>query len=806
MKRVEQGSVRRLVRAARLGALSLVTVGATGAVGCLSRPLEPVDPRITSTIIERLTQSSVDKIDLLFAIDNSRSMADKQGILAAAVPDLVKGLVNPKCLDDNGVPAASQPATPVEECPPGTRREFEPVLDIHIGILSSSIGGHGADACAVIPNDPKTASNNDGGLLLARLDANGGADVPTYQGKKFLAWDPKTRLEPPGETDVNALIGNLTDMVKGTGQIGCGYEAQLESIYRFLVDTEPYDTIAVDNQPSCADPDPTKRPDTCGKVVTSGIDATLLAQRADFMRPNSLLAIIMLTDENDCSIKESGQFYLAAQLNTSVGPYHLPAARAACQANPNDPCCRSCGQPAGKDASGAACPEDTTCATLDALSDDANLRCWDQKRRFGIDFLYPYDRYVQAFTSVTIPNRAGELVPNPIFSDLNPNDDISNVRDAGLVFLAGIVGVPWQDISRSPGSLSGGLKTADELSTPLKDINPAIDPAYADLTTWDIILGDPDGDPTTYTAPTPPADPLMVESVDPRSGTNPFTGAAIAPPGSPVGTNPINGHEYTIGSRDDLQYACIFDLPTARNCGPGSTEVSCDCSSSTNDNPLCDANPDDNGSPTLQTRAKAYPGLRELQVLKGLGGQGIVGSVCPAQVSDDTLPDFGYRPAIGAIIERLKIALGGQCLPRTLTPDDQGQVSCLILEARKSEGECTCDPNIARSDVSDEHKAAKDAAANDPVAKNAGWNCYCEIDQLTGDGLKACQTDLNPAPIINGNEAVDGWCYIDATTSPPTGDPQLVEKCPATEKRLIRFVGNGEAQAGATLFITCSGE
>jgi len=60
-------------------------------MGCLSRPVEPVEPRRTSTIVERLTQSSVDKIDLVLAIDNSRSMADKQQILAKAVPDLVAG-------------------------------------------------------------------------------------------------------------------------------------------------------------------------------------------------------------------------------------------------------------------------------------------------------------------------------------------------------------------------------------------------------------------------------------------------------------------------------------------------------------------------------------------------------------------------------------------------------------------------------------------------------------------------------------------------------------------------------------------
>jgi hypothetical protein len=119
---------------ARAALAVVATAAATGAVGCLDRPIEPIDVRTTVTIVEKLQQSSVDKIDLVLGIDNSRSMADKQSILALAIPDLVKGLVNPRCLDENGVPAQTQPAYPTEECPAGTNREFEPILDIHIGV------------------------------------------------------------------------------------------------------------------------------------------------------------------------------------------------------------------------------------------------------------------------------------------------------------------------------------------------------------------------------------------------------------------------------------------------------------------------------------------------------------------------------------------------------------------------------------------------------------------------------------------------------------------------------------------------
>lgn len=818
-------------RAAHLTAATLAITGAGAMSGCLSRELQVQDTRTTSTFVSSLTESAVDKIDLLLMIDNSRSMADKQQILAAAVPDLVKGLVNPKCVDADKPEDATLwefPASPTDKCTEGKKRDFNPVLNIHIAIITSSIGGHGSDACP----DAETFScsggatnttNNDAGHLVTRSDPCSGAPVPTYAGDKgFLAWDPESKQTPPGETNIGelainpttlavstmtpGLVPSLKDLVLGTGQIGCGYEAQNESWYRFLIDPDPYQTIIVESD----------------KATPKDIDNTLLQQRADFLRPSSLLAIIGLTDENDCSIKEYGQFYYAAQQRDRANPnknFYLPKARSECATNPNDKCCRSCGQ----DQTG--CPADPNCdgSSLDAKTDDVNLRCFDQKRRFGIDFLYPTDRYVTGLTQTLVPNRAGEMVPNPIFSDLNPSDEDSNIRDAGLVFLAYIVGVPWQDIARqdmngnpdllagldAKGNPVGGFKTAAELSA--EDANGE--------SVWKKIIGDP----ANYI---PPADPLMIESTAPRMGTNPFTGDAIAPTTAPADTNPINGHEYTPNTDmgvqkwpDDLQYACIFKLPTARDCSDPNL-VSCDCHDPLNDNPLCEPDTSKAGNPrTLQVRAKAYPGIRELSLIKEIGTQGIVGSICPKQLDNLDAPDFGYRPAIGAIIDRLKLALGGQCLPRKLNPDKDGQVQCLILEGRNTNGEhkndCDsyCGTLTARQAVSKEHKPAVNDEDVQRAAKQSNLDCFCEITQLTDgdskttndDFLTACQTQTSDAPALNG-QSVDGWCYIDATTTPPLGDPELVKTCPGTEKRKVRFVGAGNPKAGSTLFITCTGE
>jgi hypothetical protein len=789
--------------AARFAVATLVLAGAGSVFGCEERVATSIEPGDSKWTIDRLQRSAIDQIDLLLVIDNSGSMSDKQDILATTVPDLVQSLVNPRCIDARGVGAPVTPPAADDRCPDGLYREFPPILDIHIGIISSSLGGHGAATCT----RSDSVSNVDMAHLLARRDASSVLnDIPTYQGKGFLAWDPAQKLdgkenepdandgeadidEPDTDRDLNSstLVGSLRDMVKGVGQSGCGFEAQLESVYRFLADPEPYENISVQD-------------DT---VVVEGVDRTVLAQRRDFLRANSLLAILLLTDENDCSIREEGSGYLAAShRTTSNAQFHLWRPRSECALNPNDPCCRSCNQPAGECAPDPGCFDaDGTVRQLSEQEDRFNLRCFDQKRRFGFDFLYPIDRYTKAFTEWEIADRAGNLVPNPIFSDLDPNDGEISYRNAGLVFFAGIVGVPWQDLARQDadgrpdlskgldagGNAVGGFKSPDELFAPVA----------GQASTWELILGDPDN----YVRP---GDPHMHEQVGERAGANPITGATIAPSSSvDPEADPISGRERAIVGQDDLQYACVFPLPgNGRLCEPGTP---CDCEDPRNDNPLCAD--DGMGGRTLQVKAKAYPGIRELQVIKALGSQGLVGSVCPEQLDESRKgePSYGYRPALRGLTERLRPTLGGGCWSRTLEADAQGRVSCVILEARNARPTCDCDDG-ARLAVPEEHRALLDVVLADPLVKHLGWSCVCELEQLDGDALKACQETVPPAPVQTEAGDVDGWCYVDATSNPPIGNPEIAASCPKTDRRILHFVGAAEPLSDSTLFIACHGD
>ena len=88
---------------------------------------------------------SMNKVDLLFDIDNSASMGDKQAYLAQAIPDLITRLVTPNCVDSGGN-ATGIVADVAGNCTTGTV-EFTPVHDMHIGIVTSSLGPRLGDAC-----------------------------------------------------------------------------------------------------------------------------------------------------------------------------------------------------------------------------------------------------------------------------------------------------------------------------------------------------------------------------------------------------------------------------------------------------------------------------------------------------------------------------------------------------------------------------------------------------------------------------------------------------------------------------------
>ncbi len=277
--------------------------------------------------VTRLRLGAVQQMDLLFVVDSSVSMADKQALLNDAVPPLVTRLVNPLCVDPfTGIGTAT--ATPADPRPVGSEREFAPLKDLHIGVITTSLGAHGGQVCGSLapadgtPDDPRAPPAERPRRPLELSEPR----VPLLGSQGRSRASGRNRLAAPGD--------GLRLHVSAVGDDGCGYEAPLEA------------PLPVPRRSLSSGFSRNRQLSRSGTGCTQrvGVDETVLAQRKAFLRPDSVVAILMLSDENDCSIVDAGQGFLVGTLfNNGGNPFQMPRSTSTCATDSNSACCRTCG-------------------------------------------------------------------------------------------------------------------------------------------------------------------------------------------------------------------------------------------------------------------------------------------------------------------------------------------------------------------------------------------------------------------------------------------------------------------------------
>ncbi len=775
-----------------------ITAGASSlaAQGCLDRPVVPILPGQGGLVTTKIRVTNVDKVDLLLMVDNSASMGDKFSELGRRMPELIKALADP-----DKDPATGKPKT-------------QAVADLHVGIITSSLGSHGTSAC-----DPAQygAHVDDHGHLMPRATENGttgytvasvggtptAAACPAPIAASALTWafDPAKGAQYSAQAGVTGMETAVSCIVQSAKEDGCGYEAQLESIYHFLIDPAPYQTADV----AC-----TKNPagDQCmqNHITPTGVDAEIIKERAAFLRPDSLLAVVMLTDENDGSILPAGLNWLPL----AYGKGTMLRGWKGCESVPDDIepqtsadyaalwtnyKCISCFQKSPDGTTDPNCGVPWASVPLNNDVDGRNERMLQHTRRYGYNFLWGRQRYVDAFAATSVAGSDGKLAPNPIY--------LGGARTKDLVIVAGILGVPK---SLLPTNTDGT-------------------PADLSETDWDKIVSP---DPAKR-------DPHMIEQIAPRPGVQKFMGDR--------GVDAVNGGDRDVADGDDLQYACIAQRNSTVANDPAAATADCKASGSGAKNPVC--GPDVSGKGT-QPYFKSYPTLRELRVIHELQAAKV-----PAFVA--SLCDTSYSPAIQGIINKLQAALNGQCLKSVLSVDKAtGAVTCKIVEsfatdkpkgATKCEDLSTgktgyCTPGAAPCRFAQD-SAGKDsdyppvdaATAASQLQLNitavdatgiatvetvtaeaeADGNVYayskdrtqkhlvCEMLQLAGNPAigaaeqTSCLTDDN----FNLTDGSGGWCY-------ETGDNFKDAKCKAAGAiGKIRFLGSVAPSSGSEVFTLC---
>jgi hypothetical protein len=240
--------------------LGVVATASAGAVlgGCLDRDLRPLVPCVTQGFVESIEQNAVDKVDLLFMIDNSGSMAEEQASVAAELPRLVRILAS----GDRNLDGV---------------QDFQPVKDLHVGVISSDMGVAGF----TVPTCGRNAMFGDDGILINRPSTVISGCATMYP--RFLRYQPGITPKTPEEfaQDI-ACIGVL-------GTNGCGFEQQLEAVLKAVTPSSDTSITFIGGTLGHGD-----NPSTNG----------------GFIRPDSVIALVLVTDEEDCSIRNDNPMWV----------------------------------------------------------------------------------------------------------------------------------------------------------------------------------------------------------------------------------------------------------------------------------------------------------------------------------------------------------------------------------------------------------------------------------------------------------------------------------------------------------------
>jgi hypothetical protein len=247
-------------------ALGLTAVALAG-YGCFERQLKPVNPCTRSRVGDTVQVTNVDKVDLLLMIDNSNSMTEEQISIVTEIPRIINILTSGD-RDADGM------------------RDFTPARSLHVGIVSSDMGTgtvSGIESCS--------AGFGDDGIMF-----NHGST-----GTGCMASYPSAIFDFQDGRDDPATFSTAVGCVAALGTDGCGFEHQLES---------PLKALSLVPQADGSSPVTWTRPGYRPPVFLGATFGHGGAGGTNdgFMRPDSALAIIVITDEEDCSALDPSIF------------------------------------------------------------------------------------------------------------------------------------------------------------------------------------------------------------------------------------------------------------------------------------------------------------------------------------------------------------------------------------------------------------------------------------------------------------------------------------------------------------------
>jgi len=247
------------------------------ASGCLDRELKELNPCLISAVSRTVSVTNIDKVDILFSVDNSGSMAEEQSALKRQFPRMINILTTGRRSPDDPNP-------------------FPPARDLHLAVVSSDMGAVGqrdVQGCDINGGDDGRLQNTPRGDIGCQ------ASYPAF-------------LSYVADRETPEQIATSFGCIAELGTEGCGYEQQLEAPFKALwpsvyrdetgreVDPNPYTFLGV-----MLDGTPDR---STGRGDLPAPDGSRGFLRKDPAAGLSLLAVIVVSDEEDCSSRDTSHF------------------------------------------------------------------------------------------------------------------------------------------------------------------------------------------------------------------------------------------------------------------------------------------------------------------------------------------------------------------------------------------------------------------------------------------------------------------------------------------------------------------
>lgn len=275
----------------------LAPIAALSMLGCPKQELAPLGPCTVSAVREEVNQTGISKVDLLFVIDNSQSMLEEQANLRAQLPRLIRVLTTGDRYIDREAEAEAMGVSNDE-------RYFTPVSSLQLGVITSELGvmrqfpagmrpAGGTEECleSTMPDDGKLLTSvtiavegqiADGGVVQSPPNPGCAGLVPELEYLRFDTANKSADELAEDATQTALEFGCISTV----GVRGCAYEQQLEAMWKAVAPSTVDDFIDTNSKNGHGNP--------------NGFNKT-------FVRDDAILAVIQVTDEEDCSITSDGR-------------------------------------------------------------------------------------------------------------------------------------------------------------------------------------------------------------------------------------------------------------------------------------------------------------------------------------------------------------------------------------------------------------------------------------------------------------------------------------------------------------------